>query len=123
MRFLTAVAFLCTLLFASSALAADASGNWIGKAVVQGEQEDHPLYLVLKQDGADLTGTGGPSAEEQIAIEPGKVDGAKVTFVVKTPKMTLNFEFTLDGDTLKGVVNVEHDGQKAVANVDLKRAA
>src|SRR5579863_4351714 len=86
---------LALLAFATSALAADFTGNWAGEGVVNGES--HPLYFVLKLDGNNLTGTGGPSATEQHPFEGGKVVGDKITFDVPVgQKGTIHFELKAD---------------------------
>jgi uncharacterized protein (TIGR03435 family) len=57
-------------MFCAASFAADVSGKWSG----------YPGYLVLKQDGAALTGTLGQSASEQHPFENGKIDGNRLTF-------------------------------------------
>ena len=50
--------------------AADFTGNWASA----------PIYLVLKQDGNKLSGTGGPSAkDQQLSFDNGTVDGDRAT--------------------------------------------
>jgi hypothetical protein len=50
--------------------AADVTGTWSGI----------PFYMILKQDGAKLTGTGGPGKNEPVPVEDGRVDGDRLTF-------------------------------------------
>lgn len=115
---------LCTLFLAAFAVvaqAADATGKWTGTFTPE-EGGGGAGVVVLKQDGAELTGTAGPSDDEQLAISNGKVDGNKVTFEIKHPSgMTLKMELTLDGDSLKGDVTGNRDGQTMKAKLDLKR--
>jgi hypothetical protein len=71
---------LALTLTAISMAAADATGKWVGTLNLQGgdDAQSRPAYLVLKQEGAKLTGTAGPDAGEQHAIEDGKAeDGRK----------------------------------------------
>ena len=62
------------------------TGKWSGAVTVKneaGETQSQPVFLILAQDGKKLTGTGGPSEEEQgFNIDNGTVDGSKVTFDV-----------------------------------------
>lgn len=107
------------VLFASSALGADITGSWSGEGVVR--DESHAIYFVLKQDGATLSGSGGPDAAEQHPLENGKVDGTKIVFDVPTGKMTLHFELIADGDACKGTVEVRKEGEKETGTVSLKK--
>src|SRR5271157_538551 len=62
---------LASLLTCSLALAAaDVSGRWASA----------PVYLVLKQDGNKLSGTGGPTETQQmVTFDNGTVEGNRVT--------------------------------------------
>jgi hypothetical protein len=113
---------LALLAFATSALAADFTGNWSGEGVANGES--HPLYFVLKQDGVTLTGTGGPNASEQHPFQNGKVDGDKIVFdVVPGDKGSIHFELKVDGDGLKGTVELRRDDGTQSGTVSLKKAS
>src|SRR5947208_16220047 len=63
------------------------SGKWSGAVSIKneaGEAQSQPVFLILTQDGKKLTGTGGPSEDEQgFNIENGVVDGDKLSFDVK----------------------------------------
>src|SRR5215469_17199890 len=99
---------LAALLFAASSLAADFAGKWTGEGVVNGES--HPLYFVFSQDGTTLTGTGGPSADEQHPFQNGRIDGDKIVFdVVPGNKGSIHFELKTDGETLKGTVELRRE--------------
>jgi hypothetical protein len=112
---------LALFVIATSALAADFTGNWSGEGVSNGES--HPLYFVIKQDGNTLTGTGGPNATEQHPFQGGKVDGDKIVFdVVPGGKGTIHFELKVDGGGLKGTVELRHDEGTESGTVTLKKA-
>src|SRR5260370_35937559 len=86
-------------LFATSAMAADFTGKWSGEGVTNGES--HPLYFVLKQDGNTVTGSGGPSADEQNDFKTASIDGSKsVVEIAVVAKGTLHVELEPDGDGL-----------------------
>ena len=101
-KLLLVVAILSALTFAL--MAADVTGKWTWEQA--GRQGGTPTTstLVLKADGAKLTGSldggrGGP-----VDITDGKVDGNTVSFSVKRPMggndVVTPYKGTLDGDTL-----------------------
>jgi len=114
----------CTLLLALcafTAFAADATGKWTG-SFTPSDGDPSTGYVVIKQSGTEITGTAGPTADEQFPIVNGKIDGDKVTFDVSHPSgMTLKMSLVLDGDTLKGDVTANREGQSMKAKLDLKR--
>jgi hypothetical protein len=106
---------------AASLMAADATGTWIGTLTPSGDREPGPAYLVLKQDGAKLTGTVGPRADEQHPIENGKTENGNLTFDVATGDSTMKFTLKHEGDEIKGDVKREHDGETQTAKLAVKR--
>ena len=69
--------------------AADVSGRWASA----------PVYLILKQDGNKLSGTGGPTEKQQpVSFDNGTVEGDHVTFHVGP----MQFDLRLNGDEMKG---------------------
>ena len=112
---------LALLVFATSALAADLTGNWSGEGTTNGES--HSLYFVLKQDGGTLTGSGGPNAEEQHPFQSAKVEGDKIILEVGVgQKGTIHFELKSDGDTLKGTVELRRQDGTESGTVAMKKA-
>ena len=77
----------------------------------------------LTQKGKVLTGTSGPNAERQWAIEKGgAVDGTKVTFKVQQPEGPMRtFTLTLVDDRLQGEMLAELSGQSFTTKVDMGR--
>ena len=85
--------FLLTTLLCLSAHAADVSGKWTGSFFAG------PMFLILKQDGAKLSGSGGPTEDQQLLkFNDGVIDGDHLTFHAGE----FQFELTLAGDALKG---------------------
>ena len=129
MRFLTsnrprgkgALGIVAAVLLASlCAVAADYSGKWSGTS--PDDKSLGPVYAVLRQDGAVLTGSAGPDESHQFPITTGKVDGDGLFFDVKTGGGLLRFELTASAGDLKGTMRIfEDSGQTATANVVLKR--
>lgn len=111
---------LATALFAA---ADGVTGKWTGSFVItmDGETKDEMALLDLKQNGTELTGTGGPNAEEQWPIQNGKVEGNKLTFDVQSGGPLIKFNLTLADGHLKGDAKAEHEGRSMKAVVDLQR--
>ena len=101
----------------------DLTGTWSGPFIMtlDGETRDHTAFMILKQKGTELTGTAGPTAEQQWPILKGKVDGASVEFDVQSDDPLIHFSLKLVEGHLKGEAKAEQDGRKFSATVDLQR--
>jgi phage gp45-like len=115
-----AAALTLTLLAAE-----DLSGKWSGSfnITMDGETKNEAIYLNLTHKGTEITGTAGPSAEEQWPILNGKIEGAKVTFDVQADRPLVKFDLTLTDGHLKGNAKAEVEGKSFSAVVDAQRAA
>jgi hypothetical protein len=114
--------YLLTLALAAGILSgADVTGTWTGTLTPAG-RDPGPAHLVLKQDGDKVTGTAGPSAGEQHAIENGKAADGTVTFDITTGGGVMKVSLTQNGDELAGDVTRERDGQTQHAKLAVKRA-
>lgn len=107
---------------------ADITGRWSGsfEFVQDGENHSETAYLILKQDGSSLTGSGGPTEDHQMAIRNGKVEGSKVTFEIALEEdRVMSFEFDSAGDTLTGKASGQdkETGAARTAKLTLKRIA
>ena len=110
--------------------AADVTGTWNGtlKPVVDGSAKgEESGMLVLKQDGAVVTGTAGPRPDAQRPISNGKVvttkEGTVVSFDLSNDSgMVMKFEMKLVSGSLKGTAKAERNGQKMEAALDFARA-
>src|SRR5262245_22916298 len=61
---------------AGSEKKAQVSGKWSGTlefSNASGESKSGPAYMILKQDGNKVSGSGGPNEGEQHPIQNGKV--------------------------------------------------
>ncbi len=115
---------LLATLAAVSLLAADATGEWKGTLTIRkpdGTDKPGPAHLVLKQEGSKLTGTAGPNADEQHAIENGKAENGDITFELPTENAVMKFTLKQDGDEIKGGVTREREGQTDTAQLAVKR--
>ncbi len=111
-------------LLAVTVLAADdLTGKWSGSfnITMEGQTQDEVIYLVLKQNGTELTGTAGPNVDKQWPILKGKVEGSKVMFDVQSDGPLVKFDLTLADGHLKGQAKAEHEGMTMKAAVDAQR--
>jgi hypothetical protein len=118
--------FLCLFLsiaLAFTAVAADIGGKWTGSFTPE-TGDNGSAYLILKQSGTTITGSGGPGASEQWPGLQGTISGNNVSFQVKSPSDGTVYKCTLvlEGDHLKGdVVFTTPEGQSAKGRLDLAR--
>ena len=120
------------LLFAASTLSAfqskpvDVTGVWTG-SFTPTTGEPGTAHIDLKQKGEEVTGTAGPSPEQQVPIANGKVTTVKgvtsVTFDALPPNgRVLKFDLKVVDGRLKGKATGELDGEKREAAIDVGRA-
>ena len=123
---------LTSLASAPSAFQAQSlTGTWSGWLVVKhADKPDKPdesyLHLVLKHTGESLTGTAGPSENEQLKILKGKVAVDKgvttVTFEFIANSVHTAFTLKLVDGVLKGEAKVEgEDARVHTGAVELKK--
>jgi len=100
-------------------------GRWEGKA--QGPQGERETNLVIKKEGDVYTGVMPGMGGMVIQLKDFKIDGDKVTAKadVETPQaaITINYSFTLAGETMKGEGAVDFGGQGITIGFDLKRVS
>ena len=124
----TLFCFICLFLMLTIALnAAEVTGKWTGSFDVtnpEGETKSSTAYMDLKEADGAVTGTAGPTSDEQWPLRKGKLDGQKLTFEVETDHGIIAFELTFDGASISGTASGTGDsGQKMSAKVSLKRAS
>ena len=113
---------LCCVL-AVAASAADVSGNWSGSFTPE-NGDGGSAYVILKQTGSTITGSGGGDANDQWPGLKGTIEGNKVSFEVKSTADGTVFKATLvlDGDHLNGDVDfTTGDGQAGKGKLSLTR--
>ena len=117
---------VCGLILSAVALAGpNVSGKWTGTFTRNDGEGGHaqPIYMVLKQDGSKLAGSGGPNENDQHAFEDGKVEGNRLTFDVPTGKGAIHFDLQVKEDELTGRMSHGGDEGAESAQVTLKRMA
>jgi len=117
---------LCVVavLASGTLMAGDVSGKWSGTVIAKtpdGDSNPEAAWMTLKQAGALVTGTAGPSATQQSEIKDGKADGDQVEFKVVVGEAVANVKLRLDGDRLKGEAIIDTPDGKVTATLDLKR--
>jgi hypothetical protein len=103
------------LMLSAVVLFADVTGKWSGAAESAAPGgERHTLFFTLKTDGTAVTGTGGPTEEEQHPVQDGSVTGHGLKFQVPAGKGVLHFTLTeKSGDEITGEVRMKtHEGEE-----------
>jgi hypothetical protein len=120
---------LCLFVLAALACAAiadvDVTGKWSGSFNMtgpNGETKDGTALLMLKQSGTDITGTVGPSEDEQFAIQKGKIEGDKITLEADHGGHTMKIDLVLAADRITGEAQMSAEGQTLKAKIDVSRA-
>ncbi|HWN98808.1 MAG TPA: hypothetical protein VNS63_06005 [Blastocatellia bacterium] len=122
---LIAVAIVLLVKSVGAAQSADKlEGRWAG--FVEGLQGKQPAVATFKKEGDKYTGTiTGLRPGMDAALKDIKVDGNKVTAKteIETPNgnVSINYDFVLSGETLKGKGEAEFGGQTYGFDFDLKR--
>jgi hypothetical protein len=104
--------------------AASVAGSW--SITIAGENgETYETKAKLTQDGDTISGDyEGPAGEAKIS--DAKLEGDKLSFTVARErdgqKLVLNYKGTLDGDTLKGDVEFDFNGDTRTTTFEAKRA-
>lgn len=119
------------LLIAASTLSAfqakpvDVTGVWAG-TFTRSSGEQSEAHLNLKQKDAEVTGTAGPTLDQQAAITNGKVMTVKgvtsVTFDVTQPSgLVMKVDLKVVEGRLKGKATAEANGEKREGAIDVGR--
>jgi opacity protein-like surface antigen len=110
-------------MMAMAAAAADVSGKWSGTFTPEG-RDASSAFAVLKQSGTTVTGSAGPSENEQWPDLKGTIKGDKVVVEVKSASdgAVYKCDLVLAGDRLKGDVSAtSSDGRTLKAKMDIAR--
>jgi len=124
---------VCSIIFFAQLLAVSVfaqqdklAGRWEGK--IQSLQGERETSLVIKKEGSGYTGKmPGMRQGMEIELKDFKVDGDKVTAKadVESPQgsITINYSFTVAGETMKGQGALDFGGQSITFDIDLKRVS
>lgn len=111
-------AMVC-LLLAGVVWGADVNGKWTGSMVLD-SGEQGTAAVSLKQDGATITGTAGPSEDAQFPITKGRIDGEQIVIEAHPGPAVLRFSMKIEGNKLVG--DVFEDDQK-IGTISLQRVS
>ena len=108
---------------------ADPTGTWTWTMQRPGGGGERTMSLKLKTEGDKVTGKltspGRDGQTRETEIADGKLDGDKISFTVTREfngnKMTQKFNGTVSGDSIKGKIESERDGQTQSREWDAKR--
>jgi hypothetical protein len=101
----------------------DPTGTWKWETEVNGQKRESTLKLKL--DGDKLTGASVRGDQETAIEEPTFKDGTvsfKITRDRNGVKTIRKYSGKLDGDTIKGKIETERDGQTQTADWEAKRS-
>ena len=101
----------------------DPTGTWKWSIEINGQQRE--TTLKLKRDGAKVTGTVTGRMGQETAIEDGSFKDGEVKFKVTREfggnKVVQMYSAKVSGDSLKGKIEMERDGEKVTREFDGKR--
>ena len=123
---MTAAVLLIQIIAVHSQSTDKLAGRWTGTVEsIQGKQN---AVATFKKEGDQYSGSiTGLRPGNEAALKDIKVDGDKVTArtEVESPQgnIVINYNFTVQGDSLKGKGSVEFGGQTYDFDFDLKRGA
>lgn len=102
----------------------DATGTW--KWTVNRNGEEIETVLKLKQEGEKLTGKITGRQGQETEIKDGTVKGKDITFKVEREfngnVFTINYKGTVDGDAIKGKIEMTRDGETRERDWEAKRS-
>jgi hypothetical protein len=121
-------AFACLALLitmTATTRAADVNGTWTWSTPARGNRPERTSTLKLKTDGDKLTGTIN-GRQEDIKISDGKVTGDEISFKVSRASnngntFTQKYTGKVSGDTIKGKVAFERNGEEQTRDWEAKR--
>ncbi len=111
------------LLSITTAGASNVTGKWSGTMQLEGQTRFEPVYMVPKQEGNKLAGSGGPNENEQNPFEGGKVEGNKLMFDIPLGESSMHFEMESQEDQITGEMRRQREGKVETAKISLKRVA
>ena len=108
---------------------ADPTGNWTWTAPGRNGGPDRKINLKLKMEGDKVTGTltapGRDGATSDTAISDGKLKEDEISFAVTREvngnKSTMKYHGKISGDTIKGKIEMERNGQPQTRDWEAKR--
>ena len=118
------LAVLLATVFAQSPNTApqNVSGKWTGTFDItapDGSLHHDTAVIILKQDGATITGSAGGTDTDQSAITSGTANGPDINFALDVHGSPMLFHLHRGADHLKGEATGDLQGQKITAKIDV----
>jgi hypothetical protein len=117
MRHVQGIWIVMLILMATSAWAADVTGKWTGSMSLNDSNPD-TACANLKQDGAVVTGTMGPSDDKQFPITRGRIEGEQVTIEARPGPSVFRLTLKLEATKLTGEV---FEDDRKIGTVSLQK--
>ena|SRR6266567_1752707 len=121
--------FGCLLLASALVLSAadvNVTGKWSGSFDLSGpdgQTKASTALLNLTQKGTAISGSMGPSEDQQFTITKGTIESEKITLEVDDGSgHQIHVALMVAGDHLKGDAHMEAEGQSRTAKVDVTRS-
>jgi hypothetical protein len=115
--------FVALVGFAQAADKADPTGTWKWSFKLKDQTRDVTLKLQL--DGDKLTGSMPGRNNQETKIEDGTFKDGEVSFTItrerNNQKFTSKYKGKVDGDTIKGTIESQIDGQTRSRDWEAKR--
>ncbi len=103
-------------------VAANLSGTWTGSWRAARADTEIPRWFSLRQNGAKLSGTGGPNSTAQYAIANGLVAGDSVQFELHDGRRTFLYDLKVEDNGLRGTVSIRSENATRTVTVWFDRA-
>jgi hypothetical protein len=103
----------------------DVTGKWSGSFTMtgpNGETNEGTALLILKQSGAEISGTVGPSEDEQFTIQKGKIEGDRISLEADHGGHTMKIDLVLAADRITGEAHMDDEGRILNAKINVSRA-
>ena len=98
------------------------SAGWTGSWRAVDGDADLPQWFSLRQNGAKISGTGGPSPSAQYPIFDGLVGGESISFELHVGQRTFLYDLKFQDQGPRGTVSVTNANRKRTEAVRFERA-
>ena len=109
---------------ALTAAGTNITGKWTGTLTLieaDGGTRDDSAFMILKQNGTEITGSVGPNEERQFPITKGTIDGDRITMEADHEGQILKFALVLKDDRITGDASMSHDGETGKGKINVTR--
>lgn len=112
---------LLAFLFTLNLMAANVTGRWSGRFRVDGGDHDIPQLFLIKQNGNNIAGTGGPNEAEQYPLEKARINDDHLRFELTTGEWKFAYDLKVDGTKMTGNLELKSVNDVRIAKVSLTK--